>query len=207
MVQQLVDPPIALLNVMRLSKGLSKHMQLLAAQSCVSLCASRNFAGALPKRKVRYDELNTAGAPLACLLDCFSSAVAKKVWMLATIIRMRLSLLRWSRPTVGCLCHYLYICNATSGHLEEDGKKAEHESGAHARETMTWSGWSRDKGFSAYRWLAMLLASIWCNLVTGNKEPCSALSLFSAVSTSLPQTRKSLNWSSLPSRGRAFASA
>lgn len=76
-------------------------MQLLGAASALSpkhaslsLRVEKSRALCL---NVRFNELNTAGASLACLLGCFSSAVAKKavvLWMPATIIRMRLSFIR-----------------------------------------------------------------------------------------------------------------
>lgn len=71
---------------------------------------------------------------------------------------------------------YIHVCNATLGRLEADEKRAESESGAHAREglgagdgTMAWRVWSRDKGFCAYCWLAMILAWAWCILASGSK--------------------------------------
>lgn len=64
-------------------------MHLLAAASALS----HNHASLYPPvgisqapcLDVRFDELNTGGASFACVLGCFSSAVAKTMRMVATI--------------------------------------------------------------------------------------------------------------------------
>lgn len=112
-VQQLVDPPVALLNGLRMSKWLGKHMQPLAAVFALS----HNHASLyLPVEKsrapclnVRFNELNGWG--VLGLLACVASAQPslRGLWRFATIVCMRVSSIRLSRPIVGCLCHLLHM--------------------------------------------------------------------------------------------------